>query len=133
MTIAERAKKIANAKADVNDEGMYYGSSYLNTWIDLLENGETLRLFFTDTEYWGDGDGDDYYEDAVDKAGNRYTISYIAPDLEREEGECDSDFYDRRAWFIDWSEPCLIEDYDTGELLYDEGDPHGVTVRWFDE
>lgn len=127
MTIAERAKKIANVPQDLFEMfpryKLYHG-------IDLEDSGETLRLFFTDTEYWGDGDGDDYYEDAVDKAGNRYTICYIAPDLEREEGECDSDFYDRRAWSIDWAEPCLIEDYDTGEILYNADDPHGITIRY---
>lgn len=99
--------------------------------IDLMSGEKTLRLFFTDDGHWA-GD-DDYSEIVVDEAGNEYCITYTAPDLDQWEDECESDFSQRRVDATDWSDPYLVERLDTGELLYDACDPHGVMVRWFDE
>lgn len=110
---------------------MTIARKHYNYGIDLVSGGKTLRLFFTDAEDWA-GD-DDYSEIVVGKDGNEYCITYTAPDLDQWDDECESDFSQRRVDAIDWSDPYLIERLDTGELLYDAGDPHGVTVRWFDE
>lgn len=110
---------------------MTIAREHYNYGIDLVNGGETLRLYFMGDEYWA-GD-DDYSEIVVDEDGNEYCITYTAPDLDQWEDECESDFAQRQVDAIDWSDPYLVERLDTGELLYDTGDPHGVTVRWFDE
>lgn len=154
MTIAERVKKIANAPQDLFEMFPRYK---LDHGIELEDSGETLRLFFVGDEGWDEDCGGCYCVDAYDKTGTRYCITYIVPELERDEDEfgacqevdkedeieaalrrtkAETEYLDRCAKAIDWEAPYLVEcfddDYWTSVLLYDSDEPHdGITVSEF--
>lgn len=92
-------------------------------------NGESCTLYFTDDQHWDDGDGWTFYVKAETDDGHEVSITYIPPQLDRDEDEPEYDYLDSCAEATDWEAPVYIEDMDDplSAYNYDPDKDSGVT------